>query len=65
MSDRLTKVILITIALGLWANAGVTIVRPTSAAAVDDLRASSLQTMADALKHMQSGDCANLKPCER
>jgi len=63
MNDRLTKLILITIALGLWTNAAV--VRPTPAAAVDDLCTSSLQTMADALKHIQSGDCANLKLCER
>jgi hypothetical protein len=65
MSDRLTKVILITIALGLWANAAVTIIRPTPAAAVDDLCASCLQRMADVLKHIQLGDCANPKLCER
>ena len=57
MSDRLTKVILITIALGLWANAAVTIIRPTPAAAVDDLCASCLQTMADVLSTSNRAMC--------
>jgi hypothetical protein len=40
-------------ALGLWANGAVAIIRPTSTTAVDDLCASCLQTMADALKHIE------------
>ena len=33
MNDRMTKILLLAIALGLWANALVPLIRPTAAAA--------------------------------
>jgi hypothetical protein len=59
MDDRLTKLILIAIALGLWANLAITLVQPQPAAAqVDDQH-----TIAIAVQMIAYGNCPNRKLC--
>jgi hypothetical protein len=60
MNDRFTKLILIAIALGLWANAALTFMRPTPAAADDvDYRLRSmdghLSNIEFAIEHIGHG----------
>jgi hypothetical protein len=54
-----TKFMLAAIALGLWANAALTLVRPAEA------QSDALVTIADDIHHLVSGDagCRNKKIC--
>ncbi len=57
--DRSTKLILAAIAAGLWANAGVLVLRPSPAAAQDE----HLSSIAYAISSIASGVCSNRKIC--
>jgi hypothetical protein len=61
MNDWLTKLILIAIALGLWANAASTIVRPTPARA--DAVDNYISDIAHSLHVIAYGQCGNSKIC--
>ena len=67
MNNRSTKLILIFIALGLWANAAITIMRPAPAAAdaESELRSidSRLSSIGDDIGRIQRGTCSNSKLC--
>ena len=59
MSDRISKLILTAIALGLWANAVVTTVRPTPVVAQVDCD----ERIATAVQMIAYGTCTNRKLC--
>lgn len=63
MHDTLTKLIFIAIALGLWANAATTIVRPTPARA--DASDSYMSDIAHSLHVIAYGQCNNSKLCSQ
>jgi hypothetical protein len=64
--DRTTKILLAAIALGLWANAVMSVIRP-AAAQVDGLTLSNisgeLSSIAKDFKDIASGYCNNRKLC--
>jgi hypothetical protein len=71
--DRTAKILLAAIALGLWANAAATIVKPASAQGADNILAGllgQLEQMQTAVAHMavsfdkiEGGRCVNRKIC--
>ena len=71
--DRTTKILLAAIALGLWANAAATIVKPASAQGADNLLAgllgqleqiqSAVAQMAVSFDKIEGGRCFNRKIC--
>jgi hypothetical protein len=71
--DRTTKILLAAIALGLWANAAATIVKPASAQGADNLLAgilgqleqiqSGVAQMAESFGRIERGSCLNRKIC--
>jgi hypothetical protein len=63
MNDRMTKLILLAIAMGLWANAAVTVVHPASARPEPTVLENYLSDIAQALMAISSGQCANHKLC--
>jgi hypothetical protein len=66
MSDRTTKLLLATIALGLWANLAVFLFRPVVALAQRDdatMILSHVSTIEDELEQIQTGSCSNTKIC--
>ena len=66
MVDRTTKWLLATIAVGLWINIGVSILRPISAKAqIDELSgiASSVSSIEGDLSSIMGGLCLNSKIC--
>jgi hypothetical protein len=66
MIDRTTKILLAAIAFGLWANAGVPLLRATPAYANDQTEQSMLghlQSIKDDIKSLVDGHCLNKKLC--
>ena len=66
MIDRTTKWLLAFIAIGLWANIGISIFRPTSAIAqIDELSgiASSVSSIEADVSAIAFGTCVNNKIC--
>ena len=61
MNDRSTKLILIFIALALWANVAATMMQPTPDSVT--YFPSYLERMAIALDDMADGKCKNRKFC--
>jgi hypothetical protein len=59
--DRTTKILLAAIALGLWANAGVSVLRP-AVAQVHNV-ADDVHTIMAALGDIYTGRCTNKKIC--
>ncbi len=64
MKDKTTKILLLAIALGLWANALLPVLRPLPVRA-DDLGDiySTLKSMKSDLSGINSGLCLNSKIC--
>jgi hypothetical protein len=69
MTDRLTKILLGTIALGLWVNLFVPLVRPVTAVAQYETDyilkriEGHLSAIALNIERLQLGSCANGKLC--
>jgi hypothetical protein len=66
MIDRTAKILLAAIAFGLWANAGVPLLRATPAYANERTEQSmleSLQSIQDDIKSLVEGRCQNRKLC--
>ena len=68
MIDRTTKVLLGAIALGLWANAGVPLLRTTPAYAAADVQLLSgidekLEAMLAGIMGLYRGKCPNKNLC--
>jgi hypothetical protein len=61
--DRTTKAVLVTIALGLWVNIGVSILRPLPAVAQSSEITSALQAIQHDLHAISVGLCLNDKIC--
>lgn len=62
MIDRTSKVLLAIIALGLWANAGISFLRPAAAIAqIDEL--SRIRSDVSDLTRIGRGSCSNSKIC--
>ena len=60
MIDRTTKFLLVAVALGLWLNIGLTIMRPAPAAAQDTAQLSQLENY---VAEIANGVCVNRKIC--
>ena len=70
MTDRITKLLLFLIALGLWANVSIGLLRPQRASA-DDSTLSSIDDHLARIYHdvhnmndIEDGTCRNPKLCE-
>lgn len=61
MNDRTTKILLALIALGLWVNAIVPVLKPLPAYASDSERL--LSRIDDSLNDIAKGYCSNKKLC--
>ncbi len=66
--DRTTKILLAAIALGLWANAGLSVLRPAGAQtnlqlAPPAYRKGYAYDLADAVMAIANGLCVNNKLC--
>ena len=68
--DRPTKILLAAIALGLWANASVTMLRPAQAQRADGLLSGAVEGIDQKLERLVTtfdrialGTCANRKIC--
>jgi len=69
--DKTTKIILAAIALGLWANAGVSMLRPAIAQTLDqrimqnyvEKIEKNLYSIAEGIHIIARGDCPNKKLC--
>jgi hypothetical protein len=68
--DRTTKVLLAAVALGLWANVGVTLLVPAQAQRADNLGIGPLQgidqnveRLVGAFEKIAVGICSNRKIC--
>ena len=59
MADRTTKIILAAIALGLWANVALPLLRPTPARAAD----YEVTEILNAVNNIANGVCVNRKIC--
>jgi hypothetical protein len=57
--DRTTKILLATIAIGLWANLGFSVFRPVAAVA----QSYELSGIASNLSSIAGGVCVNRKIC--
>jgi hypothetical protein len=57
--DRMTKILLAAIAIGLWANLGLSLFRPVTAVAQD----YALTGIANNLSAIANGVCVNGKIC--
>jgi hypothetical protein len=64
MTDKTTKIILIVIALGLWANIAVPLLKPDPVKAfdVDDIE-RLVKSLENDLGRIQRGTCSNGKIC--
>jgi len=62
MSDKTTKILLAAIAVGLWANIGVTVLHIRSAAADEDY-GYILRSIDSNLDRIYNGTCTNSKIC--
>jgi hypothetical protein len=62
MSDRMTNTLLTLIALALWLDLGLGVLRPSVAAAQGDL-GQRLLAIEENLAAIASGQCANKKIC--
>jgi hypothetical protein len=64
MADTTTKIILVVIALGLWANVAIPLMKPVPVRAFDDNDIGRLvRSMEGDLSRIQRGTCANGKIC--
>jgi hypothetical protein len=64
MTDRTSKILLLLIALGLWANVAVPLFRPASVKAEDlDDIGKVMNSMAKDLHGIHNGICLNSKIC--
>jgi hypothetical protein len=69
MADKTTKILLAVIALGLWANFAVAILRPSIAAAEDadlsniESALSGIQADVSSLERIARGVCPNGRLC--
>jgi hypothetical protein len=62
--DRTTKLLLAAIALGLWANAASTVVKPSFAQSrLGNTIDYSVETIARELVSISTGTCGNRKLC--
>ena len=61
--DRTTKAVLVTIALGLWVNIGVSVLRPLPAVAQSSEITNLLQEIQNDVFDLAEGSCANHKIC--
>jgi hypothetical protein len=57
--DRTAKLLLTAIALGLWINIAVLVLRPVAAGAQSD----QLSTISTNLEKIENGTCTNIKIC--
>jgi len=63
MNTKITKVLLALIAVALWAQLLMPVVRPVSVKADDDDSAKSLAKIADDLHLISTGNCGNTVIC--
>jgi len=63
MPDRLTKIALVAIALGLWVNLAVTLLRPTPLMAQDATLALRIANIERDVGGIYNGLCPNSKIC--
>lgn len=63
MSDRLTKIALVAIALGLWVNIAVTLLHPTPLRAQDATLGLQIANIERDVGGMYNGLCPNSKIC--
>ena len=77
MTDRTTKILMVLIVLGLWANVSVELFHPTAIAAQDntlltsidnhlssiDDHLSDIKSNVDSLERITRGTCSNGKIC--
>ena len=63
-TDKITKLLLLMIALGLWVNALAPLFRPAPVAAQNEELHDTLKNIAHDVHGLWSGTCINTKICD-
>jgi hypothetical protein len=61
--DRTTKILMMVIAAGLWANIGVSLLRPSGVSAQSADLAADLSSIESNVEHIAFGICVNRRIC--